>query len=182
MQLISSRRNNLHITTFTSLDSLEQYAEQSVSTVYYLILEGCDVRNVHADHAASHLGKAQGIVQQLRAIPHARRLGFVPVPQDVLARHRLSQEGVVRAQPSDSLIECTFEVASRAHQHLTKARALLDRVPQGVARDVLLPAIGVSNYLDRLQRVGYDALDARLKQRTWKFLPQLWLAHMQNRY
>lgn len=45
---------------------MEKYVEKSVSNVYYLILEGCGVKNVHADHAASHLGKAQGIVQQIR--------------------------------------------------------------------------------------------------------------------
>lgn len=51
---------------FNSLEDMEKYAEKSVSSVYYLILEGCGVKNVHADHAASHLGKAQGITQQLR--------------------------------------------------------------------------------------------------------------------
>lgn len=45
---------------------MEKYAEQTVSSTYYLILEGCGVKNVDADHAVSHLGKAQGIVQQLR--------------------------------------------------------------------------------------------------------------------
>lgn len=45
---------------------MEKYAERTVSNVYYLILEGCKIKNINADHAASHLGKAQGIVQQLR--------------------------------------------------------------------------------------------------------------------
>lgn len=45
---------------------MEKYAERTVSNVLYLILEGCKVKNINADHAASHLGKAQGIVQQLR--------------------------------------------------------------------------------------------------------------------
>lgn len=47
---------------------METYAERSVSNVFYLILEGCGAKNIHADHAASHLGKAQGLVQQLRYI------------------------------------------------------------------------------------------------------------------
>lgn len=64
--LISSRQNQLNKTSFSNLDDMEAYAEQTVSNAYYLILEGCGVRNVHADHAASHLGKAQGIVQNIR--------------------------------------------------------------------------------------------------------------------
>lgn len=45
---------------------MEKYAEMSVSNVLYLILEGCGVKNIHADHAASHLGKAQGLSQHIR--------------------------------------------------------------------------------------------------------------------
>lgn len=64
--LIACRVENINKTHFLDLDALEKYADQSVSNVYYLLLEGSGVRNVHADHAASHLGKAQGILQQLR--------------------------------------------------------------------------------------------------------------------
>lgn len=40
-----------------------------------------DVRDVHADHAASHIGKAHGIVTCLRAVPvhSSRRQVFLPV-------------------------------------------------------------------------------------------------------
>lgn len=48
------------------MDEAEKYAEQTVSSTYYLILEGSGISNMDADHAASHLGKAQGLVQQLR--------------------------------------------------------------------------------------------------------------------
>lgn len=47
---------------------MEKYAEKSVSNVLYLILEGCHTKNINADHAASHLGKAQGLIQQLRCV------------------------------------------------------------------------------------------------------------------
>lgn len=64
--LVSARAKRLQLNTFSSLEELEKYADETVSNVYFLILEGSGVRNVNADHAASHLGKAQGIVQQLR--------------------------------------------------------------------------------------------------------------------
>lgn len=54
--------------TFSTLEDIEKYTEKTVSHVYYLILEGNKIKNIHADHAASHLGKAQGIVQQLRYV------------------------------------------------------------------------------------------------------------------
>lgn len=67
LSLVTARAKRLQaISSFTNLEELEKYSDETVTNVYFLILEGCGVRNVHADHAASHLGKAQGIVQQLR--------------------------------------------------------------------------------------------------------------------
>ncbi len=42
------------------------------------------VRDVNADHAASHIGKAFGIVTLLRATPHHASKGKVLLPNDVL--------------------------------------------------------------------------------------------------
>lgn len=66
MSLIDSRRECLQSTSFYTLEDMEKYADKSVSSVLFLILEGSGINNVNADHAASHLGKAQGIVNQLR--------------------------------------------------------------------------------------------------------------------
>lgn len=66
--LVSARAKRLQLNSFATLEELEKYADETVSNVYFLILEGSGVRNVNADHAAAHLGKAQGIVQQLRFI------------------------------------------------------------------------------------------------------------------
>lgn len=40
-----------------TLAALENYAEDTSSSVLYLILESLRVRNMEADHAASHIGK-----------------------------------------------------------------------------------------------------------------------------
>lgn len=66
--LVQARSDNLTVSIFDTLEDMEKYSEKSVSNVYYLLLEGVGVRNVNADHAASHLGKAQGLVQQLRQV------------------------------------------------------------------------------------------------------------------
>lgn len=66
--LVNARAKRLQMNSFSTLEELEKYADDTVSNVYFLILEGCGIKNVHADHAASHLGKAQGIVQQLRCL------------------------------------------------------------------------------------------------------------------
>lgn len=41
------------------------------------------VKNVHADHAASHIGKAQGILTCLRATPYNSSRRKVYLPMDI---------------------------------------------------------------------------------------------------
>lgn len=176
--LINCRKNKPH---FRNIDDMEKYAEQTVSSIFYLVLESCGIKNIDADHAASHLGKAQGIVQQLRSLPHTHRLNFLPIPQDILTKNKVSQEDVIRGRKSEEISECTFEVASRAHQHLVKAKSLLEKVPKD-GRKVMLPAVPVSIYLNRLQTVNHDVFHPSLQHRSWKLLPQLWLSNFRNRY
>nr|CAH7746812.1 unnamed protein product [Callosobruchus chinensis] len=181
LKLISSRQEYFKRNTFNNLEDLEKYAEGTVSSIYYLILEGSGVKNINADHAASHLGKAQGIAQQIRSASHAGRLNFIPIPLEILAKNKVSQEDLLRSKSSESLRESVFEVASKSHQHLEKARNLLQSVPKE-ARKFLLPAIPVRIYLDRLQKVNYDIFHPSLRHRSWKLLPQLWLYNVRNKY
>ena len=45
-----------------------------------------DIHNVQADHAASHIGKAEGIVTLLRAAAYHRAKRNVFIPMDIIAR------------------------------------------------------------------------------------------------
>lgn len=69
-----------------TIKDMETYAENTASTLLYLQLESLGVRDVSADHAASHLGKAIGIATLLRALPfHASRRRLV-LPAQVTAK------------------------------------------------------------------------------------------------
>lgn len=105
---------------FITTKQLEDYAEQSVSSVYYLLLETLKVNNVNVDHALSHLGKAQGIANMLRGI-HKQNTRVVPIPHQILMENGVSQERVIRNKADDKGVEdCVFKVATVAHQHLEK--------------------------------------------------------------
>ncbi|XP_055622034.1 NADH dehydrogenase (ubiquinone) complex I, assembly factor 6 homolog [Toxorhynchites rutilus septentrionalis] len=167
-RLISSRRNaNLR---FVTTKELEEYAENTVSSVMYLLLEAHGVKNVHADHAASHLGKAQGIVNLLRSIPRQERRSAVPVPQEVLMQHGVSQEHVLRNRKDDKGVEeVIFQLAGLANQHLEKARNLWGSVPKR-AKPVFLPGVATGRFLERLRRVNFHLTDPNLL-RTDAMLP-----------
>lgn len=78
------------------------------------------VESIHADHVASHLGKAHGIVNLIRSVPFNAPRKIVSLPQDVLLQHNVPHETVLRAKCTADLKEAVFDVAARAKQHLNK--------------------------------------------------------------
>ena len=46
------------------------------------------IKNVHADHAASHLGKSYGLIKLLLGAPHQGLRGKVYLPMDIMAKVR----------------------------------------------------------------------------------------------
>lgn len=160
---------------------MEKYAEQSVSSVYYLILEGSNIRNVHADHAASHLGKAQGFVQLLRSIPITSHTNFIALPQDLLTEFKISHEDVIRGKNRDNIKECVFKVATRANQHLEKARNLSKDLTNQ-AKQTLLPATIVDIYLQRLLRADCDIFHKSMQVRNLSWLPVIWWRNLRKTY
>lgn len=153
-RLITARKiQNLN---FISTKQMENYAEETVSTLTYLLLEALDCRNVHADHAASHLGKAQGIANILRSIFTQRsRSQYLPIPQEIFMKHGISQERFFRSKSDDKGVEeVVFEVATLAHQHLEKSLALMGKVPKE-SKIAFLPSVAVRRYLERLRKSNF---------------------------
>lgn len=135
---------------FTSLAALEDYAENTYSTLMYMTLATMPLRSVHMDHLASHIGKACGLVATLRGVPvlaapprpiHTpggvgsvnRRNQALLLPLDVMAEVGLREEDVFRHGPQAAgLQDAIFKVATRAHDHLITAREMISNIRQGV--------------------------------------------------
>lgn len=100
------------------LETLEQYCDYTVSSIYYLLLEAQGTANVDADHAASHFGKAHGLITLMRSVPYNARKRVMVLPQDVLLKNSVSSESVFQGQPNARFKDAIFEVASCAKQHL----------------------------------------------------------------
>lgn len=150
---------------FVTMKQMEQYAEETVSSVNYLILEALNCKNVNADHAASHLGKAQGITNLLRSVYLQRSTQHLPIPQELLIRHGISQERFLRNKANDKAVEdVVFDIATLANQHLEKAVKLISKVPKE-ARVAFLPSISTKRFLDKLQRVNFNLTDQNLSKR-----------------
>lgn len=119
-RLIKSRERSSNL-TFVTGKELEAYAEESTSSLLYLLARIVGADAVDMDHALSHLGKAQGITNMLRAQSAQSRAFSVCIPQEILLKHGCSHERVLRDRSEDKAVQdCTFEVASMAFSHLEK--------------------------------------------------------------
>ncbi|XP_058085156.1 uncharacterized protein LOC131232727 [Magnolia sinica] len=161
-----------------TIGELEKYAEDTMSTLLYMTLQAGGIRSTVADHAASHIGKASGLLLLLKSLPyHASRGGqFSYIPKEVAVNHGLlvQQAGrsEIRVEPSQALADAVFEIASVASIHLQKARELTGSVPTE-AFPVLLPAVPAQVLLDSLQRSQFDVFDPRLARGVLGISP-LW--------
>lgn len=72
------------------------------------------------DHAVSHLGKCQGIVNIIRGIPFNVKLGRISIPQDILLNNKVSYENIIRNSNEKNVQDAMYELASRANSHLMK--------------------------------------------------------------
>ncbi|XP_074754791.1 NADH dehydrogenase (ubiquinone) complex I, assembly factor 6 isoform X2 [Athene noctua] len=118
MKIIDEREKNLDDRAYRNIQELETYAENTQSALLYLILETLGVRDIHADHAASHIGKAQGIVTCLRATPYHSARQKVFLPMDICMLHGVSQEDFIRGKQEKNVRDVIYDIASQAHIHL----------------------------------------------------------------
>ncbi|KAI9698691.1 MAG: hypothetical protein M1836_003801 [Candelina mexicana] len=156
LRVINTREQYLHNAPYPTLAALETYAENTYSTLLYLTLSALPLTSVAADHLASHIGKAAGIVAVLRGLPllafpqppnhhsnnaafggaigtpGAGRQGAVTLPLDVMVESGVKEEQVLR-QGADApgVRDAVFTVATRANDHLITAREMLKNLRAG---------------------------------------------------
>jgi len=78
LRLVSAREVFLTEQPFSSLEEVEEYGEAACSSVYLLLLELLGDTDGHVRQAARQLGRCEGLVTLLRAVPHhaARQPNF----------------------------------------------------------------------------------------------------------
>ncbi|KAM0920498.1 hypothetical protein ACQ4PT_007466 [Festuca glaucescens] len=155
---------------------LERYAEDTQSTILYMTLQAGGIQSTVADHAASHIGKASGLLLLLKALPHhVSKQGTIPyIPASVAEECGLLTQAGGRSEVrmGDALPDAVFKVASVAEAHLQKARELTASVP-AEAIPVLLPAVPAQVLLDSLRRREFNVFDSRLSSGVHGISP-LW--------
>ncbi|XP_069113061.1 NADH dehydrogenase (ubiquinone) complex I, assembly factor 6-like isoform X2 [Argopecten irradians] len=181
MRCIDARATRLENDFFRSVADLEDYSEHSVSSLMYLILESLGIKDLHADHAASHIGRAHGLVTFLRAIPFNTSRGRVNLPMDLLIKYNVSQEDVYRGKKPELVCDIVYDIASVAIQHLRTAQTLKKEVPKS-AVPTFLNTVMCEKYLMNIQKAGFNVFDSNLQRKNGLLPIQLFLRSIKRTY
>lgn len=166
MRLIQSREQFLSDKPFDSLEQVEQYGEQAFSSVYLLLLELLGNESGHAKHAATQLGKCEGLVTLLRATPYNASKRKCYLPTDLLLEQEVSSEKVIRGGEEEEGVKDVVEIiAGRAQQHLESCRFRMKYLETD-HKLLLLPAVAVDAYLDKLSKAKCNVWDKTLHSRN----------------
>ncbi|XP_070574973.1 NADH dehydrogenase (ubiquinone) complex I, assembly factor 6-like isoform X3 [Ptychodera flava] len=180
-RIIDSREANLDNNNYRRLSEVEDYAENTCSSLLYLTLESLGLQNVHADHAASHIGKSQGIVTLLRATPYHASKRKVYLPMEILIQHGVAEEQIIRGRVDQKLKDVVYDIASQGHMQLEKARSLKKDVPRA-AMPAFLVTVPVANYLKKLQKADFNIFHPSLQQRNTMIPFSLWMQSLRKTY
>ena len=187
-RMIEGRKHYFSTQQFATLEELEKCADASMSSIYYILFNCMNIKNVDCDHAASHLGKAQMICGIVKNVLKSSAQNVYYIPNDLLIKHNISQQDLINfseriLRPKQKNIkDLAFELCTRAHQHLNSARSLSNKVPKE-AQMILAPAVTCEVFLNEMEKHDFDLFDKRLNSefRT-KIVYKLILAKLKNKY
>jgi len=156
---------------FFSMEDVDTYSDKAFSSIYYLLLESLatvetgEVKG-HARHAATQLGKTEGILTILRGVPHnASRLRKVYLPVSVLTDHQVSSESIIRNSVDKDRLKLLVEsMAAVADEHLTNARFRAKYLSK-TEKLVFLPAVTADRFMNRLNKAQCDLFNPQLNIR-----------------
>ncbi|XP_053093450.1 NADH dehydrogenase (ubiquinone) complex I, assembly factor 6 isoform X2 [Pangasianodon hypophthalmus] len=145
LRIIDEREKDMEDRAYRNLQELEAYAENTQSSLLYLLLETLGVKDVHADHAASHIGKAQGIVTCLRATPYHSQKRRVYLPMDICMLTKLKAERPTNKQQlKAAAVKVWKSITRKETQHLVMSMG--SRLQSLTAKD-LHPSIESNPYI-----------------------------------
>ena len=177
-RLIQAKLSDVEYAPPAGIAELDAYNESTYSSLLYLALQCVPTQraSVHADHVASHVGKALGLARMLQSLPAQAREQRCYIPTAILQQCAVDEASVYRDEAGDALREAVFGLASNAKEHIRHARSHCS----GLSKEqvsVLLDVVAAERWLDQLEAVNFDVFDARLvdiDRQGWEPLKLRW--------
>ena len=180
-RLIDAREFDLEVQAPETLAALEDYAENTSSSLVQLALQVLGAKGATAESAGRHVGIAFALTGLLRAVPfHASRKRHF-LPRDLAKARGLEPGTLFDLRASAALSGLAEDIATRAREHLARARAQWSVTPKA-ALPALLPAVLAGQALATLRKARYDPFDPRVQAQNPNRVFRLAWARLRGRY
>jgi phytoene synthase len=174
--MIEARSSDLYDDPPATVGDLEGYCGETSSVVMRLaslvLAGGLDPGGAEA---AGYAGVAYGLSGLLRAYPWNAAAGRPHLPEDLMQRHGLTRQDALSGLVTPALSAVLADLRELARKRLGQAGpglAALHRTP----RLAMLPAALVPDYLDAMERPGYDPFRTRVDMSDLRRLWRYWRA------
>lgn len=175
-RLIEARIFDLYDDAMPDLATLEAYCRDTSATLIRLAARVLAAgHDPGIDAVAGHAGVAHGITLLLRALPQHSARGQVYLPLDVLARHGLAREDVLKGEATPALAAALEDLRAKVREELTATRRSIRSIPPEVA-PAFLPVALVDLCLHHMERRGYDPFRTPVESPQWRRQLRLWRA------
>ncbi|MEJ8475989.1 phytoene/squalene synthase family protein [Roseibium algae] len=174
--LIDARVFDLYDDPMPSLNDLEGYCGETSSALVQL---GSIVLNEGQDpglaELAGHAGVAYGLCGLMRALPwHAAR-GQMFLPKDLLDRHSVDPQSVLKGEATPPLAAALSELRAHARHHIERVRSQVTHIPPHIA-PAFLPLALVEPFLKKMETAGLDPLKTPIELSQLRRQWTLWRA------
>lgn len=152
------------------MDHMVAYADAMSGALNRLAMQILGVRNAELERAGAAVGTAWALIGMVRGLRHLLLTGRLPLPQDLMDKHGLTQTKLQSLKRSDELCKTVEEITVIALKYQEDGHVK----SAGRAMPALLPAVLSRAYLKRLADTGYDPFDERnlrpLRYRAWRLM------------
>lgn len=177
--MIDARSFDLRREPMPNFSALLDYLDATAGSVFGLaaqILAGNDSETA----AAKQAGVAYGLPSLMRALPYHAARGQVFLPGDVLAKHGLHPEAILRGATNDDVRALMRDLAAHASVGLAAYR-LEAETAASRARPAFLPLALVEPFLKRLNDRAHDPLRDIVQLNPLARYGLIWRAHLRGR-
>jgi 15-cis-phytoene synthase len=176
LELIQARVHELYGERMESVGALESHLDATSSNLFRLAMLILDGEAAALGLAvSSHAGIAYGLIGLMRALPWHGSRGKLFVPAEILKAHGVEADEVAARRAPPALLSALADLRALARRHLDIFAAGLQSLPEK-SKPAFLPLSLCKDYLQQMEKRGYDPFRTSVELPQWRRQWILWRA------
>eukprot|EP01095_Lingulamoeba_sp_RSL-Kostka_P013473 TRINITY_DN559_c4_g1_i1.p1 TRINITY_DN559_c4_g1~~TRINITY_DN559_c4_g1_i1.p1 ORF type:complete len:329 (-),score=55.90 TRINITY_DN559_c4_g1_i1:187-1173(-) len=152
-----------------TMSDLETFGSNTIGNLLRLKLEVLGIKDVEADHVASHIGTSMSLVTMIRSLPFLLQKRICRIPTELMVQHNVSTENIIRGTNQEVIEDIVFEIAKVARAHLVHGKQLHEEIPKDSHKALLCSSVPF-DYLVQLEKANFNIFDGKANKQRRLFI------------